>query len=155
METRAHDTSDSARYNAEFKYIRTDDHRLVGDLLDEAFPLSLANVEVERRHKGRQREEEQQRGQRRRVQRRHLHAGCDECWPRRGAWGRSGREAEGLGGGGGNSGRRNHDEEEVVICDCERPFSLLAYLPVFNLLLVDSSVVTFGCLAVESGKSRR
>ena len=69
------DTIDSARHNAEFMSIRTDDHRLVGDLLDEALPLSLADVEVERRHERRQREEEQQRGQRRRVQRRQLHVG--------------------------------------------------------------------------------
>ena len=55
--------------------IRTDDHRLVGDLLDEALSLRLADVEVERRHQGRQREEKQQRGQRRRVQRRQLHDG--------------------------------------------------------------------------------
>ena len=78
METRAHDTSDSARYNAEFKYIRTDDHRLLGDLLVEAFSLRLADVKVERRHQGRQREEEQQRGQRRGVQRGQLHDGGTE-----------------------------------------------------------------------------
>ena len=55
--------------------IRTDDHRLVGYLLDETFPLRLANVEVEWRHQRRKREEEEQRGQRRRVQRRQLHGG--------------------------------------------------------------------------------
>jgi hypothetical protein len=30
----------------------TDNHRLVGDLLDEAFPLGLRDVEIERRDEG-------------------------------------------------------------------------------------------------------